>query len=141
MTRVLLRGCQLSFPFVRQVLDPAIVYIGDGKNPLTTVTRQAADAIIGGSAAIAYQGNPARYFGVGQIAVIVGIGVNHDKFIGELARYIGIVSPAFFGSKIRTMSTGIAGEHPGHGIGLRIDDNYRLTHIRDHYGAAIGRDG
>src|SRR5687768_7180249 len=98
--RVLLSGRQLALPFVRQVFDPGIVYVGDGKHPLPSIACQAADTVISLGFAVAYQRNTACYFRVGYIAVIVGIDVNHDKLIGELAGDIGIVSPAFFRAKV-----------------------------------------
>jgi hypothetical protein len=141
LRRVLLRGCQLALPVIRQVLDPAIVYVGDCQNSLPAIACQAADTVVSLGIAVAYQRNPACYFRIGHIAVIVGIDVNDDKLIGEFAGDIGIVSTTFFRTKICSVATWIAGKHLHHAVGKRVDDYDRLTHVGHHYCAAIRGDG
>ena len=67
-----------ALPFIRQVLDPTIVYVGDGKNSLPAIACQTGDTVISVRMAIADKRNPACYFCIRQIAVIVWIDVNHD---------------------------------------------------------------
>ena len=78
MRRVLLCRCQLALPFIRQVLDPTIVYVGDSKNSLPAIACQAGDTVISVRMAVADKRNPACYFRIRQIAVIVWIDVDHD---------------------------------------------------------------
>ena len=52
---VLLCRCQLALPFIRQVLDPAIVYIGNSKNALPAIACQAADTVISLGIAVSNQ--------------------------------------------------------------------------------------
>ena len=95
MRWVLLRGCELALPFIRQVLDPAIVYVGYSKHSLTAIACQAGDTVIRVRMAVADKRNTACYCCIRQIAVMIWIDVNHNQLIRELAGDIGIVSATF----------------------------------------------
>jgi hypothetical protein len=90
------------------------------------------DAVVGADARAGGEHDPADHGRVGWLAVVVGVGVDHDQAVGELAGDIGQVAPAALGGEIHAMAAGVAGQALDEGVGVGIDD-------RDRPGQGVGR--
>ena len=118
---------QLVLPGLRELLHPAVVHQRDRQHALPAHARVGRHLVVGRALRIRPEGekNAAHDSGVRNVAVIVGIGVDDDQVVRELARDVGVVAAALLRAEVHAVASGTAGQDLDQFVGARIDDGNR----------------
>src|SRR5215468_8004721 len=99
---------QLVLPGLRKLLNPAVVHERDRQHTLPAHPCERRHIIVGLCLRIwsEREKNTADDGGVGNVPVIVGIGIDDDEVVREFTRDVRVVPAAFLGAEVHTVASG-----------------------------------
>src|SRR5262249_38326363 len=107
------------------VLDPAVVDDGGWGDGLSAPAGVAGAGGVRVGALICRQEHPAYDRSIGRVAVAVGIGIDDEQLVRELARDVGVVAAALLGAEVDTVAAGVARKALHERVRCGVDDRDR----------------